>query len=136
MLAGLGFGGSSFDKDAIAKYMAVYDRETGMPIGIADIQKHFLNINASVGLRGVYFQKIRKVSERVCDDYVDGKRTCRVPVSYIGHNFEINAKFMFLPYEATQYPDIVNVTADKWASRPQYIIKNPYRITFRYIIDF
>lgn len=118
MLGGLGFGGTSFDKEAINKYMAVYDRETGKPIGRANIQAHFLNINASVGLRGVYFQKIRKVSARVCDDYVDGKRTCRVPVSYIGHNFEINAKFMFLPYEATQNPDIVNAGGDVWVSRP------------------
>lgn len=124
--------------------MAVYDRETGYPVGKADITSHFLNINATVGLRGVYFQKVRRVSERVCDEFVDGKRTCRVPVHYIGHNFEIAAKFGFLPYEATANPDILHVgniavngtQQDVWASRPQYIVKNPYRITFRYIIDF
>lgn len=60
MLAGLGFGGTSFDKKAIEKYMAVYDRATGAHIGKANIQAHFLNTNASVGLRGVYFQKSAK----------------------------------------------------------------------------
>lgn len=136
MLAGLGFGGTSFDKKAIEKYMGVYDRATGRPIGKANIQQHFLNINASVGLRGVYFQKVRRVSERVCDDeYVDGKRTCRVPIHYIGHNFEVNAKFPFMSYEATPHADIIPV-GDTFVSRPQYKVKNPYRITFRYIIDF
>ena len=136
MVAGLGFGGTSFDKKAIEKYMAIYDRATGIPVGKADIQQHFLNINASVGLRGVYFQKVRRLSERVCDEnYVDGKRLCRVPIHYIGHNFEINAKFPFMSYDATGNPDILPV-GDKFASRPQYKVSNPYRITFRYIIDF
>lgn len=136
MLAGLGFGGTSFDKQAIEKYMAVYDRATGIPVGKANIQQHFLNINASVGLRGVYFQKVRRVSERVCDDeYVDGKRMCRVPVHYVGHNFEVTAKFPFMSYDATGNPDILPV-GNTFASRPQYKVSNPYRITFRYIIDF
>lgn len=135
MLAGLGFGGTSFDKKAIEKYMAVYDRATGAPISKANIQAHFLNINASVGLRGVYFQKIRKTSKRVCDDFVDGKRTCRVPVAYIGHNFEINAKFPFMKYEATEHADTVQV-GTAFVFIPQYVVKNSYRITFRYIIDF
>lgn len=135
MVAGLGFGGTSFDKKAIEKYMAVYDRATGIPVGKADIQQHFLNINASVGLRGVYFQKVRRVSERVCDEFVEGKRLCRVPVHYIGHNFEVNAKFPFMSYDATGNPDILPV-GDTFASRPAYKVQNPYRITFRYIIDF
>lgn len=149
MVAGLGFGGTSFDKKAIEKYMAVYDRATGRPVGIANIQQHFLNVNASVGLRGVYFQKIRKVKQRVCDEFVEGKRTCRVPVAYIGHNFEINAKFPFMDYNATSDPDIIQVgvtsktgangtTTEEpiYASIPAYKVKNAYRITFRYIIDF
>lgn len=135
MVAGLGFGGTSFDKKAIEKYMAIYDRTTGIPVGKANIQQHFLNINASVGLRGVYFQKVRRVSERVCDEFVEGKRLCRVPVHYIGHNFEVNAKFPFMSYDATGNPDILPV-GDTFASRPQYKVQNPYRITFRYIIDF
>lgn len=136
MAAGLGFGGTSFDKKAVEKYMAVYDRNTGVPIGKADIKSHFLNINASVGLRGVYFQKVRRVSERVCDEnYVNGKRLCRVPIHYIGHNFEINAKFPFMKYNATNNPDIVPM-GGAYVSAPLYKVSNPYRITFRYIIDF
>lgn len=137
MLAGLGVGGTSFDKNAINKYMAIYDRESHLPVGKASIQQHFLNINGSVGLRGVYFQKVRRVSERVCDEeYVEGKRLCRVPIHYIGHNFEINAKFPFMDYQATANPDIIQTGKDTYASRPAYKVTNPYRITFRYIIDF
>ncbi len=60
VLGGIGVGGTSFDKDAISKYLAVYyDTRTGIPMGLADIQKHFLNINASVGFRFAIFQKVR-----------------------------------------------------------------------------
>lgn len=135
MLGGMGFGGTSFDKDAIAKYMALYDTRTGLTIGLANVQKHFFNVNASIGLRGAIFQKIRRTGARVCDNYVDGKRTCRVPIYYIGHNIELNVKFPLLDYQATPYPDVLminNVTTN----RPGYVVRNPYRITLRYIVDF
>ena len=136
MLGGLGFGGTSFDKKAINQYMAVYDRASGRPIGIANISKHFFNVNASVGLRFVAFQKIRRVSEKVCEKpNKQGKRICRVPIFYIGHNFEINAKFPLLDYYATPFPDIISINGTI-VSRPGYKVDNPYRITFRYIVDF
>ncbi len=135
MLGGLGFGGTSFDKKAITQYMAVYDRESGQPIGLANITKHFFNVNASVGLRFTIFQKNRLVKSRVCDEVVNGKRICRVPIYYIGHGIEINAKFPLMDYRATPLPDIISVNG-RWVSRPEYVVSNPYRVTIRYIIDF
>ncbi len=135
MFGGLGFGGTSFDKKAITRYMAVYDRDTGQPIGLANINKHFFNVNASVGLRLTFFQKNRLVKSRVCDEYVEGKRVCRVPIYYIGHGIEINAKFPLMDYRATPLPDMIRVNG-RWVSRPEYVVSNPYRITIRYVIDF
>jgi len=136
MLGGLGFGGTSFEKNALNQYMYVYDRTTGLPVDKAKVQQHFFNANASVGVRGTYFQKVRRVSEKVCDEnYVDGKRLCRVPVHYIGHSLEVNAKFNLLGYQATPNADIIP-SGEIFVSRPQYTVKNPYRITVRYILDF
>ena len=135
VLGGIGVGGTSFDKDAISKYLAVYDTRTSIPMGLADIQKHFLNINASVGFRFAIFQKVRRTGAKICDDYVNGKRVCRVPIFYIGHNFEINAKFPLMDYQATPRADIISQNGTP-ASRPRYVINNPYRITFRYVVDF
>lgn len=134
MLGGMGFGGTSFDKDAISRYLAQYNSQ-GMPIGLANVQKHFFNVNINLGLRGVIFQKVRRTSARVCDKFVNGKRTCRVPVFYIGHNIEFNVKFPLLDYKATANPDISQVNRQS-VHRPGYTVNNPYRITFRYIIDF
>ena len=139
MLGGMGFGGTSFDKDAISKYLALYDARTGRNLGLANVSKHFFNVNASVGLRAVIFQKIRRTGARVCDDnYVNGKRVCRVPVFYIGHNIELNAKFPLLDYKATPNPDVIQTGTGTagFASRPGYTVNNPYRITLRYIVDF
>ena len=135
MLGGMGFGGTSFDKNAIAQYLANYDFQ-GRAVGLADVQKHFFNVNASVGLRAAVFQKVRRTGARVCDGYVDGKRVCRVPVYYIGHNIELNVKFPLLDYKATANPDIVVVNTNQVTSRPGYTVTNPYRITLRYIVDF
>ena len=140
---GLGFGGTSFDKKAISQYMAVYSAANpSIPIGLADVQKHFLNVNASAGLRLTIFQKYRRTSARVCDKFVDGKRICRVPIYYIGHSIELSAKFPLLDYRATAQPDIyVTAGADIGngtgvISRPGYTVSNPYRITLRYVVDF
>ena len=136
ILGGLGMGGTSFSSDAISKYLVVYDRTTGLAVGKTEVQKHFLNINGSVGLRATVFQKIRDVKNRKCEDtYTDGKRLCNVPISYIGHSFEVNAKFNVLDYKANAYPDILTIN-NQVVSKPQYIVKNPYRVTLRYIIDF
>lgn len=136
ILAGLGMGGTSFAADAISKYLVIYDRDTGLPSGTVDVKKHFLNINGNVGVRLTFFQKLRDVKNRKCEDsYTNGKRLCNVPVSYVGHSFEVNGKFNALPYNATKQPDIVSING-KISSKPQYTVKNPYRITLRYIIDF
>lgn len=134
MVGGMGFGGTSFDKDAISKYLAQYD-SAGQPIGLANVQKHFFNVNASLGLRVAIFQKVRRTGARICDDFVNGKRVCRVPIFYIGHNIELNVKFPLLDYKATPNPDIQLVNGTS-SHRPGYTVSNPYRITLRYIIDF
>ncbi len=143
MFGGLGFGGTSFDKKAISQYMAVYSAANPrIPIGLADVKKHFLNVNASTGLRLTIFQKYRRTSARVCDKFVNGKRVCRVPIFYIGHGIEISAKFPLLDYLATAQPDIyvtagANIgTGAGVISRPGYTVSNPYRITLRYVVDF
>ena len=137
---GLGFGGTSFDKKAITRYMAVYDRDSGQPIGLANINKHFFNVNASIGLRFTIFQKYRRTSARVCDEFINSKRICRVPIYYIGHGIEVSAKFPLMDYRATPLPDIIRINGvganGVYVSRPEYVVKNPYRITIRYIIDF
>ena len=135
MFGGLGFGGTSFDKKAIVRYMAIYDRDSGRPIGLANVNKHFVNVNASVGARMTIFQKIRRPSARVCDEFVNGKRVCRVPIYYIGHGIEFSAKFPLMDYRATPLPDIIQVNGG-YASRPEYVVKNPYRLTIRYVVDF
>lgn len=143
MFGGLGFGGTSFDKKAISQYMAVYSAANpNIPIGLADVKKHFLNVNASTGLRLTIFQKYRRTSARVCDKFVNGKRVCRVPIFYIGHGIELSAKFPLLDYLATAQPDIyvtagANIgTGAGVISRPGYTVSNPYRITLRYVVDF
>ena len=138
MLGGMGFGGTSFDKDAISKYLALYDSRTGRNLGLANVQKHFFNVNASLGLRVAIFQKVRRTGARICDDFVNGKRVCRVPIFYIGHNIELNVKFPLLDYKATPNPDVIRANGgnNTFANRPGYKINNPYRITLRYIIDF
>ena len=138
MLGGMGFGGTSFDKDAISKYLALYDARTGRNLGLANVSKHFFNVNASVGLRAVIFQKIRRTGARVCDDFVNGKRVCRVPIFYLRHTIETTAKFPLLDYKATPNPDVIktNGGGTNFADRPGYTVNNPYRITIRYIVDF
>lgn len=137
ILGGAGFGGLSFAPGAVDKYIYAFTRDSLIPVKIKDIQKHFWNLTASAGIRATVFQKIRHIERRTCEDYDDsGKRKCRVPVSFIGHSLELNAKFGLLPFNATQSPDIIEVSTGKFASRPKYQVKNPYRITLRYIIDF
>ncbi|MGX2982685.1 outer membrane beta-barrel protein [Helicobacter sp. 23-1045] len=143
IFGGMGFGGTSFDKKAIAQYMAVYNVNSARPIGLADVKRHFFNVNANVGARVTFFQKVRQVEKRACDKYKDGKRTCRVPIYYIGHSVELNAKFPLLDYQATPWADIIiqgsangGNNNQTLASRPGYKVKNPYRITLRYVVDF
>ena len=140
VLGGMGFGGTSFEKNAITQYLVAYNAQSTRPIGLANVQKHYFNVNANVGFRVAFFQKVRRVKDRVCEDsYKNGKRICRVPVYYIGHNIEFNAKFPLLDYQATPYADIIvlsNETQNNIASRPGYKVTNPYRLTVRYVVDF
>lgn len=135
MASGIGVGGTSIDNGFIKEYMPVYRTTTGDIIGTANVQKHILNANANLGIRLTIFQKVRRVNARVCDSYKNGRRICRVPVFYLGHSIEANAKFPLLDYRATPRPDILRENGE-WIVRPEYRISNPYRFTMRYIMDF
>ncbi len=139
MFGGMGFGGTSFDRKAISQYMAIYHAQTGIAVGLANVTKHFFNVNANVGLRMTFFQKYRRTSARVCDKFINGKRACRVPIFYIGHSIEFNAKFPLMDYRATPLPDIIVTGTGGNAgvvSRPAYTVSNPYRLMIRYVVDF
>ncbi len=140
VFGGVGFGGTSFDKNALNQYKATYNNTEEIPIGASDITQHFFNANASVGVRVVIFQSIGLSSgARNCDIYSQGRRACSTPSKNIGHNFEVVAKFNLLEYNATKYDIMINANANagqQYVSRPGYRIKNPYRFTFRYIVEF
>lgn len=135
MAGGIGMGGVSIEDGFIKAYMPIYRTTTGDVVGVANVQKHTLNANANVGIRLTIFQKVRRVNARVCDSYKNGRRICRVPVFYLGHSIEANAKFPLLDYRATPRPDIL-LENGEWIVRPEYRISNPYRFTMRYIVDF
>lgn len=141
ILGGVGLGGMSLDRKAVNEYESIYNANQGIiPIGASDITKHFLNVNFSVGVRMIFFQKIAiKGGIRSCDSFSEGRRSCTMPSAYIGHGFEVVAKFPTLTYNATT-PDFVISTAgnniSNFRSRPGYKIKNPYRFTFRYVVEF
>lgn len=145
VLGGVGLGGMSLDKKAIHEYENIYNTTSGggIPIGASDITKHFVSLNFSAGVRMIFFQKVGDSSGGVrnCDSYYKGKkRSCSATSSYVGHNFEAVVKFPTLTYNATT-PDFVMAagatnTNANLRSRPAYKIKNPYKITFRYVLEF
>lgn len=141
ILGGVGLGGMSLDRKAISEYESIYNANGGViPIGASDITKHFLSVNFSVGVRMIFFQKTTARSGiRSCDSFYQGRVSCGMPSSYIGHGFEVVAKFPTLTYSATT-PDYVATTqggqVQNFRSRPGYKVKNPYRFTFRYVIEF
>lgn len=137
ILGGVGFGGTSFHQNIINEYMDMYNNRS-IPIGASNTTKHFFNVNASAGVRIALFKKINLSGGfRICDSFVQGRRSCSSPVRYIGHNFEIIAKFHMLEYIAVN-PDILLTTAQNnaYTSRMGYKVKNPYRFTFRYAVEF
>lgn len=138
IFGGVGFGGSSFHSDAVNHYLDTYNANEQIPIGASDIKRHFFNINASAGVRVVIFQRTAiRGGVRTCDSYAaDKKRTCTSPVSYMGHAFEVAAKFPVLTYNATDFDVMESTDKKSFVSRPGYKIKNPYRITFRYVVEF
>ena len=138
IFGGVGFGGTSFTNNAVNNYMDMYNANEGIPIGGTNITKHFVNINASVGARIVFFQK-RSVAGgvRMCNNFSQDRRSCSTPSSYMGHSIEVGAKFPLLKYVATKYDIMDSATAGQvYASRPGYTIQNPYRFTIRYIVEF
>lgn len=138
VFGGVGFGGSSFHRDAINHYLDTYNANEQIPIGASDVKQHFFNITASAGVRVVIFQRATiRGGIRTCDSYAtDKKRTCTSPVRYTGHAFEAVAKFPVLEYNATDF-DVMSSTNNKsFVSRPGYKIKNSYRFLFRYIVEF
>ncbi len=150
ILGGFGVGGAYFDSPALNTYRAEWSQENpnfSNPryAGIAKTKKHHLSANLSVGTRFNFFQKIRNVSSRVCDTGADGRRTCKVPINYLEHSIEFNAKFPMLTYYPTDDGDVIgsHCTTGQfqgeykcvWA-RPGYQVKNPYKLTLRYVFAF
>ena len=137
IFGGVGFGGTNFNKNATNQYLDTYNVAEGIPMGASAVKENFFNVNASAGARIVIFQSISTKGGGSCDRYSQGRRVCSTQTSFIGHNFEVVAKFNLLTYNATDYDIMLSTTGNnRFLSRPSYEISNPYRITFRYIIEF
>ena len=157
ILGGFGVGGAYFDSPALKTYEEQWSygnapfTNATIHADLGKIQKNHLSANLSVGMRFNIFQKIREVGKRVCSQGGDVRRTCKVPISYLEHSIEFNAKFPMITYRATDSGDIVtyyinypaqppNVPGGDYrlgyANRPGYEVKNPYKLTLRYIFAF
>ena len=152
ILGGFGIGGAYFDSPALDSYERRWGPNESNPTNFIDresydniykTKKHHLSASLSVGTRFNIFQKIRNVSARTCDTGADGRRTCKVPISYLEHSIEFNVKFNMLTYYPTKYGELMGVRKDNGQggysdsrSRPGYEVKNPYKLTLRYIIAF
>ncbi len=156
ILGGFGVGGAYFDSPALKTYEQQWSygnapfTNATIHQDLGKIQKNHLSANLSVGMRFNIFQKIREVGKRVCSQGGDGRRTCKVPISYLEHSIEFNAKFPMITYRATDSGDIVsyyirqtNIQTGQqqdfllgYANRPGYEVKNPYKLTLRYIFAF
>ena len=155
ILGGFGIGGAYFDSPALETFRNRYGPTAENPGNFAEswydsdlykIKKHHLSASLSVGIRANIFQKIRKINDRVCSNGADGRRTCRVPISYFEHSIEFNAKFNMLTYYPTKYGQLLGVIVQNGGTnngkyngitvRPGYEVKNPYKFTLRYIFAF
>lgn len=152
ILGGFGVGGAYFDSPALDTYKAKWSQENPVYAearyaGLGNVKKHHLSANLSIGARLNIIQKIRQVGKRVCNDRdSEGRRTCRVPISYLEHGIEFNAKFPMLTYYATDKGDTIGAYCTAGMQcypyfatvrrRPGYEVKNPYKFTIRYIIAF
>ena len=152
ILAGFGVGEAYFDSPAIDAYKKRWGPSAQNPDHFAQpeyddnmhkVKKNHLSASVSVGARFNIFQKIRNVGARVCSDRADGRRTCKVPISYLEHSIEFNAKFPLTTYYPTKPADMLgvrnalqgNIYNGSFA-RDGYEITNPYKFTLRYIIAF
>ena len=152
ILGGFGIGGAYFDSPALKAFRNRFGPTANSPNNFAEpwfgkdlytIKKHHLSASLSVGVRANIFQKIRNVEQRVCNNGADGRRTCRVPISYFEHSIEFNAKFNMLTYYPTKYGQLLGVNTNGGqgpyngvSPRPGYEVKNPYKFTLRYIFAF
>ena len=150
ILGGFGIGGAYFDSPALETYERMYGPSADNPTWFADrasygdmgkTKKHHLSASLSVGARFNIFQKIRNVAARTCNTGEDGRRTCRVPISFIEHSIEFNTKFNMLTYYPTKYGELLGVVDNTnqyngSTGRPGYEVKNPYKFTLRYIVAF
>lgn len=137
IFGGVGFGGTSFTNQATNHYLNTYNGYSSVPIGASDITRHFFNVNFSAGVRLVAFQKVSMSGgAKYCDRYEKGKRVCVSATSFIGHGFEVVAKFPVMTYTATTPDYVMSTDYKNFRSRPEYRIKNPYRFTFRYVVEF
>lgn len=156
MFGGVGVGGVYIESKALNTYKAMYNGkiynngpgDNSIYAGEGQIYQNHLNAVFDIGLRGSYFQKFRDVNKRVCNNREDGRRTCKVPVSYFEHSFEIAARFPVLEYAVTSGADfmggyatgtVIPGSQGQYISafqRPGYVVSNPYKITFRYIFAF
>ena len=150
ILGGFGIGGAYFDSPALDTYEYLYGPSAERPTWFADrdsygdmgkTTKHHLSASLSVGARFNIFQKIRNVAARTCNTGADGRRTCRVPISFIEHSIEFNTKFNMLTYYPTKYGELLGVKEANGnysgtTARPGYEVKNPYKFTLRYIVAF
>ena len=154
IFGGFGAGGAYFDSPAFKTYTQQWDEGLSNPRydGIGQVYKHHLSATLSTGLRFNIFQKIRNVGKRVCSQRADGRRTCRVPISYLEHSIEFNSKFSLMTYHATDSADIFGAYCPAgtmsgttniggqfkclYRTKPGYEVKNPYKFTLRYIVAF
>ena len=157
IFGGFGVGGAYFDSPAFDTYKAQWSSENSALSnarfsGLGEIHKHHLSATLSAGVRFNIFQKIRNIGQRTCAQGADGRRTCKVPISYFEHSIEINSKFSLMTYKATDESDIfggycgANSTWNNasiagqfkclWRNKPGYEVKNPYKFTLRYIFAF
>lgn len=153
---GLGVGGAYFNSKALDTYNSLWENKTpntpaGDPVyaGEGRVYKHHVSAAVNLGLRGSFFQKVRNVEARACDEGDGGRKTCRVPVSYYEHSFEFAAKFPLVKYKVTSAPDMLGAYSSgitgypgsegKYVAvykRPGYVVSNPFKFTIRYIFAF
>lgn len=153
---GLGVGGAYFNSKALDVYTSQWVDKTpnvaaGDPVyaGEGKVYKHHVSASVNLGLRGAYFQKVRNVDARVCDEGADGRKTCKVPTSFYEHSFEFAMKFPLVKYKVTSAPDMLGAysagvpghpgTAGQYIAvykRPGYVVSNPFKFTIRYIFAF
>lgn len=156
MFGGVGVGGVHIESKALDTYKQMYGGkiytngpgDNSIYAGEGAIYKNHLSAFFDIGLRGSYFQKIRDINKRVCNNREDGRRTCRVPISYFEHSFELAVKLPVLTYDVTDGADfmggyasgnVIPGSAGQYISsyqRPGYVVSNPYKITLRYIFAF